>query len=73
MNTIRVIGLVVLIVGILILVYGGFSYTKESHSTDLGPVKLKFDEKERVKVPLWAGIICTAAGGALLVFGRSKR
>lgn len=72
MNGIRLIGMVVLILGILGLVYGGFSYTQETHDADLGPIEVEFKDKERVNVPVWAGVVATVAGGALLLFGRNK-
>jgi hypothetical protein len=49
------------------LAYGGFSYTKETHQADLGPIQLSFDEKKRVNVPMWAGIGMLTAGGLLLL------
>ena len=61
----RMIGIVVLAVGILALAYGGFSYTRETHDVKLGPVEFSVKEKERVNVPLWAGV-------ALAVVGRGR-
>jgi len=70
MNVIRVIGLIVLILGVLALVYGGFSYTKETHDAKLGPLEIELKDKERVDIPVWAGIVAAVVGGALVVFGR---
>jgi hypothetical protein len=63
---VRLAGLVLLVLGILGLAYGGFSYTKEKHDAKVGPVEFRVTEKERVNVPLWAGIGAVAAGGFLL-------
>ena len=49
-------GMVLVILGILALVYGGFSYTKETHDADLGPLKIQVKDKDRVNVPVWAGV-----------------
>ena len=65
----KVLGIVLLAAGILALAYGGFSYTKETHEANLGPLQLEVKEKERVNVPLWAGIALAVAGGGLLLFG----
>ena len=65
----KVLGVVLLAAGILALVYGGFSYTKETHEANLGPLSLEVKEKERENVPLWAGVALSVAGGALLLFG----
>jgi len=63
----KMIALVLLVGGILGVVYGGFSYTKETHTADLGPLHISVAEKERVNVPMWAGIGAIVIGGLLLV------
>ncbi len=62
----RMIGIVVLAVGILAIVYGGFSYTKETHNAKLGPLEISVSEKQQVNVPLWAGVVLAVVGGGLL-------
>jgi hypothetical protein len=66
----RLIGIVVLAVGILALAYGGFSYTRETHDVKLGPVEFSVKEKERVNVPLWAGVALAVVGAGLLIAGK---
>ncbi len=56
--------------GVLALVYGGFSYTKSSSDVKLGPIDFSVKEKERVNIPLWAGVGAIAVGTLLLVTGR---
>ena len=72
MNTTKLIGIVLLIAGTLGLVYGGFSYTKDTTAVKLGPLELSIKEKETVNVPIWAGIAAIAVGGLLLVFGGKR-
>ena len=38
MNAVRIIGIVLIVAGVLGLVYGGFTYTKETHKAKLGPL-----------------------------------
>jgi hypothetical protein len=66
----RMIGIVVLAVGILALVYGGFSYTRETHDVKLGPVEFSVKEKQRVNVPLWAGVAFAVVGAGVLISGK---
>jgi TRAP-type C4-dicarboxylate transport system permease small subunit len=73
MNAIRVIALALILAGVLGLVYGGFTYTKETHQAKLGPIELSVTDKETVNIPVWAGIGAIVIGGALLVFGGTKR
>ena len=72
MSALKVLGIVLIVGGIVALVYGGFSYTKETHSTKIGPVTLSVSDKERVNVPLWVGIGAVVVGGLILVLGSRK-
>jgi hypothetical protein len=67
LSTIRVVAIVLIIAGTLGLVYGGFSYTKETHDAKLGPLELSVKEKQTVSIPVWAGVGAIAAGTILLL------
>jgi hypothetical protein len=69
MNAIRIAAIVVIVAGILGLVYGGFSYTKETQEAKLGPIELSVKDKQTVSVPVWAGVGAIVIGGALLFVG----
>jgi multidrug transporter EmrE-like cation transporter len=66
----RIVGIVLIAAGVLGLLYGGFSFTKETHKAKLGPLELSVDEKERVNVPVWLSVGSVVAGVVLLAFGR---
>ena len=70
MNTAKLMGIILIVVGGLGLVYGGFSYTKESTGLKLGPLELKVQEKETINVPLIVSAGVMAVGVFLLVAGR---
>ena len=72
MNTIRLIAIALIVAGVLGLVYGGFSYTKDTTAFKLGPIELSVKEKQTVNVPMWAGIGAIVMGGLLLVLGNKK-
>jgi multidrug transporter EmrE-like cation transporter len=72
MNPIKVIAILLLVAGVLILAYGGFSYTKENTAVKVGPVELSVKEKETVNFPVWAGVGAIVVGGLLLVFGGKR-
>jgi hypothetical protein len=71
MNGIKLVALVLIVLGVVGLVYGSFTFTKESHDAKLGPIELSVKDKETVHIPLWAGIGAILVGGALL-FVRAK-
>jgi hypothetical protein len=62
----KLLGLVLLVLGVLALAYGGFSYTKSTEKASIGPIKIEVHDKERVNVPLWAGVAAAVVGGVLL-------
>lgn len=72
MNAAKIAGIVLIVAGTLGLVYGSFSYTKETHEAKLGPLQFSVQEKETVNVPVWAGVGAIVIGGLLLVFGGKK-
>jgi hypothetical protein len=53
-NPIKIGALVLIVAGVLGLVYGSFSYTKETHEAKVGPIELTMKNKETVNIPVWA-------------------
>ena len=72
MNPVKVIAIVLIVGGMLGLVYGGFSYTKDTTVVKLGPLELSAKEKQTVNVPMWAGVGAIVVGGLLLVLGGKR-
>jgi multidrug transporter EmrE-like cation transporter len=72
MNAAKLVGIVLIVAGVLGLVYGSFSYTKDTNAVKLGPLELSVKEKETVNVPVWAGVGAIVVGAALLVLGGKK-
>lgn len=68
----KLIGIVLVVLGALGLIYGGFSYTKEETAAKIGPMEIKVAQQENVNIPLWVGIGAIVIGGALLVIGRKS-
>jgi len=63
----RLLAIVLLAAGVLALAYGGFSYTRETHDAKIGPLEISVSEKQRVNVPVWAGVVLLVAGAGLLL------
>jgi drug/metabolite transporter (DMT)-like permease len=72
MNAVKIAAIVLILAGVLGLVYGSFSYTKETHEAKLGPIEMSVKEKQTVNVPVWAGVGAMVIGGVLLLFGSKK-
>jgi hypothetical protein len=72
MGIAKIVGILLIAAGALGLIYGGFSYTKETHSAKLGPMVLQVQEKETVYVPVLLSVGAIALGVFLLVAFRNK-
>jgi hypothetical protein len=70
MSGAKILGIVLLVVGIFGLLYGHFDYTKETHEGNFGPFKFSVSEKETTIIPSWASIVVIVAGVVLLVIKR---
>ena len=66
MNAVKMLAIVLIVLGGLGLMYGSFTYTKETHQAKLGPIELSVKDKETVNVPVWAGVGAIVAGVILL-------
>ena len=73
MNPVKIAAIVLLVAGMLGLVYGGFTYTKDTHRATLGPLQVSVQETETVNVPVWAGIGVMVLGGLLLIVPKPGR
>jgi hypothetical protein len=67
MSGTKIAAIVLIVAGVLGLLYGGFTYTKATHTTKLGPLELSVKDEETVNVPIWAGVGAIVVGAVLLV------
>lgn len=72
MGAVKVVAIVLIVGGVLALMYGGFTYTKETHDLKIGPIEMSIKDKETINVPVWGGVGAIVVGGLLLVFGNRK-
>ena len=68
----RLSAILLIALGALALIYGGFSYTQDHTAAKIGPIELNVKETKSVPIPLWAGIAGIVVGGALLVMGNRR-
>ncbi|MBV2216602.1 MAG: hypothetical protein KUL84_05440 [Diaphorobacter sp.] len=68
----RILGVILLILGLAGFFTGGFSFTKETTQARIGPLELSVKEKESVNVPQWLSIGAIAVGALVLVLSMRK-
>jgi uncharacterized membrane protein len=72
MNGKTIIAVILIAAGVAGLLYGQFSYTKETHEAQIGSLEMSIKEKETVNIPQWMGIGAIALGVVVLVVGPRK-
>ena len=69
----KTIGIILIIVGAVMLVWTGFSFTRKEKVVDVGPLEITADKKEQVNWPPYVGGIILVAGIVLLIIPRKPR
>jgi uncharacterized membrane protein YidH (DUF202 family) len=68
----KILGIVLVILGVAALVYGGFTYTTTKKAVDMGPIQIDTKQNHNVPLPPVLGVVAILGGGALLYFGAKK-
>jgi hypothetical protein len=68
----KVIGLVLIAIGLIGLVWGGFTYTTRKTVVDLGPIQATADQKHEIPLSPILGVAALAGGIALLVYSSKQ-
>ncbi|HVS98639.1 MAG TPA: hypothetical protein VHE54_19235 [Puia sp.] len=69
----KTIGILLVVIGIVMLIWTGFSFTKREKVVDAGPVHISADKQKTVNWPPYAGGILVVAGVIVLVTSRRER
>jgi uncharacterized membrane protein HdeD (DUF308 family) len=67
------VGIILIVLGVIGLASGGFSYTKKEKIVDLGPIEATADEKHSVAIPPVLGTVALVAGVALVAATTRRR
>lgn len=65
----RVLGIILIVVGVIALIFGGFTYTRDRQVVDVGPLEASVEEERSVPIPPIIGGVLLIAGVALVVVG----
>ena len=68
----KTVGIILMVIGVIMLVWGGFTYTKQEKIIDAGPVQISADKQETVNWPPYAGGLALIAGVIVFVSSRKK-
>lgn len=65
-------GIVLIVLGAVMLIWTGFSYTKKEKVVDLGPLEISADKEKQVNWPSYAGGILLVGGLVLVLVDKKK-
>ena len=65
-------GIIILVVGLLMTVYTGFTYFTKEKVVDLGAIEITKENEHTVDWQPYVGIGVMVIGGAVLIAGRKK-
>lgn len=68
----KILGVVLIVVGLIGLAWGGFSYTSSEKVVDLGPIHATRDETHNVPLPPIAGVMALVGGVAIIAAAGKK-
>lgn len=69
----RILGIILILLGLLGFVLGGFSFTQSEEVADLGPLEVEREETRTVAIPAVASGAAVVAGIALVFVSTRKR
>ena len=73
MTATRIVGIILLLLGLAGFFTGGFSFTKDTTQAQLGPLKLQVQEQQSVNIPQWLSLGAVVLGGVLLVLSFKRK
>lgn len=69
----KTFGIILIVIGAVMLIWTGFSFTREEKIVDIGSVEISADKQEQVNWPPYVGGIILVAGVILLLVPSGKR
>ena len=69
MKPVAIVGILLIAIGIISLVWGGFTYTKREKVIDIGPIQATAEREKTIPFPPILGGICLVGGIVLVLVG----
>ena len=66
----KIIGIVLIVIGVIALAYGGISYTRKEKVIDIGPIEATAEKRETIPLPPVLGVIALVGGIVMVVYKR---
>ena len=67
MTPTAIVGIILIVIGVIALAYGGFSFTTSEKVAEVGPLKVEKEKTRSVPLPPILGVLALIGGVGLLV------
>ncbi|PYL06189.1 MAG: DUF3185 domain-containing protein [Verrucomicrobia bacterium] len=67
-----IVGIILIVIGIISLVYGGITYTKREKVLEFGPIQATAERQKTIPFPPLLGGVCLVGGIVLVIVGSRK-
>ena len=67
------LGVLLIVVGLIMLVWSGFTYTKKEKIIDAGPIEITANKQETVNWPPYVGALAMLVGVVVYVSARKRQ
>ena len=68
----KTVGIILVVLGIVMLIWGGFTYTKKEKLIDAGPIQISADRQQTVNWPPYVGGVVLVVGVVLLITAKKN-
>jgi hypothetical protein len=69
----KLVGIVLIVIGLVALAYGGFTYTTREKVLDIGPIEATAERRHTIPLPPVLGAIALIGGIALMIAGAKRK
>ena len=69
----KIVGILLIVIGIIALAYGGITYTTREKVVDIGPIEATAERQKTIPLPPLLGGLALAGGVALLIVGSRRK
>jgi uncharacterized membrane protein HdeD (DUF308 family) len=70
MKLTAIVGIILIVIGVIALAFGGFSFTTSEKMAEVGPLKIEKEKTRSVPLPPILGALALIGGVALLIASR---
>jgi hypothetical protein len=73
MTTAKIVGIILIVLGVIGFIAGGITYTEKETAIDMGPIEVQTEQEKTIPIPQILSGLAIVGGVALLIAGARKK